>query len=81
MGQHVQSNEMPLQTHLMVYHFEKWDLDIMGPINEPSKKNVHILLCTNHATEWFEEKTLLRDMAQAIIDFIYEEIFVYFGVP
>jgi hypothetical protein len=31
------SDEMPLQTQLMVDPFEKWALDFVGPINPPSR--------------------------------------------
>ena len=31
------SNEMPLQTQVLIEPFEKWALDFIGPTNPPSK--------------------------------------------
>jgi hypothetical protein len=78
MGQPVQSDEMPLQTQLMVEPFEKWALDFVGPINPPSKHNAHILVCTNYVTKWVEAKALPRATEQVVTYFLYEEIFVHF---
>jgi len=36
-GKLAPSNEMPLQTQVLIKPFEKWTLDFIGPINPPSK--------------------------------------------
>jgi hypothetical protein len=45
------------------------------------KKKVYILVCTDYVTKWVEEKSLPRETKQAVVDFLFEEIFVHFGVP
>jgi len=37
-GKLAPSNEMPLQTQVLIEPFEKWVLDFIGPINPPSKQ-------------------------------------------
>ena len=74
-------DEMPLQPQLVVEPFDRWALDFVGPINPPSKKKFYILVCTGYMEEWVEAVALVKDNEQAIIDFLYGEIFTHFGVP
>lgn len=74
---------MPLQTQLFVVQpREKWTLYFVGLINPPSKKNVHILVqCKNYMTQWVEAKALPKDTKQTLVYFLYEELFVQYGIP
>jgi hypothetical protein len=50
---------MPLQPVLLEFHFSKWGLDFIGPINPPSSTGqVFILTTTYYFTEWVEAISL-----------------------
>jgi hypothetical protein len=81
MGRPTTTDEMPLQPQVLVEPFEKWALDFIGPMNPLSKGKIYILVCTDYVTKWVEEKSLSRATEQAIVNFLFEDIFVRFGVP
>ena len=72
---------MYLQPQLVVEPFDRWDLDFVGPIRPHSKQKAYILVCTNYKTKWVEAVALVKANDQAVIDFLYGEIFTRFGVP
>ena len=80
-GKPTLSNEMPLQTQVLIEPFEKWALDFIGPINPPSKKKKYILVCTDYVTKWVEAKALVSATENSVVNFLYEDIFTRFGVP
>eukprot|EP00253_Pinus_taeda_P026709 PITA_26709 len=75
------SNEMPLQPQVLIEPFEKWALDFIRPINLPSKQKKYILVCTDYVTKWVEAKALFSATENSVITFLYEDIFIRFGVP
>ena len=77
----MKSDEMPLQPQLQIEPFEKWALDFVGTINPPSRQKVCILVCTDYVTKWVEAKALPKATEDAVANFLYEDIFVRFGVP
>ena len=81
MGRPVRSDEMPLHPQVLIEPFEKWALDFIGPINPPSQGKKYILVCTDYVTKWVEAKPLPRATEQTVVNFLFEEIFVRFGVP
>ena len=81
MGRPVRSDEMPLQPQILIEPFEKWALDFIGPIHPPSQGKKYILVCTDYVTKWVEAKPLPRATEQTMVNFLFEEIFVRFGVP
>ena len=81
MGRPMSSDQMPLQTQVMIEPFEKWALDFVGPISPMSRKKKYILVCTDYVTKWVEAKYLFRATGESVVEFIYEEIFTRFGVP
>ena len=72
---------MPLQSQLVVEPFDRWALDFVGPISPPSRQKVYILVCTDYMTKWVEAVALTKANDQAVIDFLYSEIFTCFVVP
>lgn len=72
---------MPLQPHLIVEPFEKWALDFVGPINPPSKIKLYILVCINYVTKWVDAMALPIAIEEFVVNFLYEDIFIIFGVP
>jgi transposase InsO family protein len=65
----------------MIEPFEKWALDVVGPISPMSRKKKHILVCTDYVTKWVEAKALFRATEKFVVEFIYGDIFTLFGVP
>ena len=72
---------MLLQRQLVVEPFDRLALNFVGPINPPSKHKTYILVRTNYMTKWVEVVALVKSSVQAVIDFLYGEIFTRFGVP
>jgi transposase InsO family protein len=72
---------MPLHPQVDLEPFERWAMDFVGPINPPSNHKVYILVCTNYMTKWVEEKSLIRASEEVVLAFLFEDIFVRFGVP
>ena len=35
----------------------------------------------DYVTKWVEAKALFRDTKKSVVEFLYEEIFTWFGVP
>ena len=72
---------MKLQPQMVLEPFEKWAIDFVGPINPPSCQHSYILICTFYVTKLMEEKELMVENKQAVVDFIHKYIFVRFGIP
>jgi hypothetical protein len=81
MGQPIQSDEMSLQTQLVIEPFEKWALYFVGPINPSSHQKSYILVCTDYITKWVEARALSKSTKKVVMDFLFEEIFVWYGMP
>jgi hypothetical protein len=58
MGKPTRRNEMPLQPQVSLEPFDKWGMDFIGPIDPPSGKKKHILVCTNYLTKWDEVRAM-----------------------
>eukprot|EP00253_Pinus_taeda_P029098 PITA_29098 len=77
----ITSNEMPLKPQVLIEPFEQWALDFVGPINPPSNGKRYILVCTDYVTKWAEAKAVSRATEDTVVTFLFEEIFVRYGVP
>ena len=65
----------------MIEPFDRWALDFVGPIIPHSRQKSYILVCTDYMTKWVEAMALAKANGQAMIDFLYSEIFTHFWVP
>jgi transposase InsO family protein len=81
MGQPNHRDEMPLNPQVVLEPFERWALDFARPINPPSNQKVYILVYTDYMTKWVEAKALNRATEEVALDFLFEYIFIRFGVP
>ena len=81
MGQPNHRDEMPLNPQVILEPFEIWALDFVGPINPPSNQRVYILVCKDYMTKWVEAKALIKANEEFVLTFLFEEIFIRFGVP
>eukprot|EP00253_Pinus_taeda_P020748 PITA_20748 len=81
MGQPNHKDEMPLNPQVILEPFERWAIDFIGPINPPSNQRVYILVCTDYMTKWVEAKALIKANEESVLAFLFEEIFVRYGLP
>ena len=81
MGQPNTLDQMPLQPQSVIEPFDRWALDFIGPISPHSKQKAYNVVCTDYMTKWVEAVALAKANDQAMIDFLYSEIFTRFGVP
>ena len=51
------------------------------PYQPSFQTKAYILVCTDYMTKWVEALALVKANDQAVIDFLYREIFTHFGVP
>eukprot|EP00253_Pinus_taeda_P002844 PITA_02844 len=72
---------MPLNPQVILEPFERWALDFIGPINPPSNQRIYILVYTDYMKKWVEAKALLKANEESFLTFLFEEIFVRFGLP
>jgi hypothetical protein len=52
---------MPLQPQVLIFPFEKWVVEFMGPIAPSSNGKRYILMCTDYVRKWVEGKALYRE--------------------
>jgi len=81
MGQPNHRDEMSLNPQIVLEPFKRRALDFVGPINPPSNQKVYIVVCTDYMTKWVEAKAVHRVTEEAVIYFLFEDIFIKFGVP
>lgn len=80
-GRPVASDEMSLKPQVLIEPFEQWALYFMGPINPPSNGKRYILVCKDYVTIWVEEKAVAWVTEDIVASFLFEEIFLRYGVP
>ena len=72
---------MPLQPQIVLKSVEKWVIDFVGPFNPPSHQKSYILVCIDYVTKWVEARAVTRATEQVVADFLFEEIFAWYGTP
>ena len=77
----MKSTEMPLQPQVVVTPFDKWGIDFVSPIKPSSHVKSYILVCIDYATKWVETKAMKHARDHKVVDFLYECIFTWYGVP
>ena len=61
--------------------FERWGIDIVGPLLVTETGNRYIVVAVDYFTRWPEAKLLKEANARAVAQFIYEEIICRHGAP
>ncbi len=61
--------------------FEKWGIDLMGPLPMTRRKHRFIVVATNYFTKFAEVRALKSSVKQEVARFFYEQIFTRFGTP
>jgi hypothetical protein len=61
--------------------FEKWGVDLMGPLPMTRRGHRFIVVATYYLTKFSEVHALKSSMKQEIAQFLYERVFTRFGSP
>ena len=61
--------------------FEKWGMDIVGPINPSSRQKKYIIVSTDYLTKWAEAKVVKVAIEDKVVEFLRENVFYKFGYP
>ena len=73
---------MPMRPVLLDFHFSKWGLDFIGPINPPSfTGHIFIFTTIDYFTKWTEVVPLRHTHDEQVIYILESNIFSRFGIP
>ena len=61
--------------------FERWGMDIVGPLNETQHGNKYIIVATEYLTRWPEAQAIPDTRASTVARFFYEQIICRYGAP
>ena len=63
--------------------FAKWGIDFVESINPPAylTDSQHIIVATDYLTKWVEAKATRKNDARTTACFLYEYIFLRYGLP
>ena len=71
----------PLTNMPQVEKFERWHVDILGPITKTNDGFQYILLCVDVYTRWIEAFPLKTMDSKEIATILYNQIFCRYGSP
>jgi hypothetical protein len=55
--------------------FEKWGIDLMGPLPMTRKGHQFIVVATNYLTKFAKVRALKSSVKQEVAQFLYERVF------
>ena len=72
----------PPMTHMPVAkRFERWHIDIVGPLHKNPDGYEYVLLCIDAFTRWTEAFPLKTQSAKETATVLYREVFTRYGSP
>ena len=72
----------PPMTHMPVAkRFERWHIDILGPLHKSPNGYEYVLLCIDAFTRWTEAFPLKTQSAKETATVLYREVFTRYGAP
>jgi hypothetical protein len=82
-GKPSRRDELPFQLVQALHAFEKWAIDLIGPINPTTKhsKSRYIITATDYLTHWVEAVVFQDCSTNTTTRFIFENIITRFGCP
>lgn len=75
---------MPLRPMMGARAFvAKWGIDFVGPIQLPAHRTQaqYIIVAMDYLTKWAEAKATTKNDARTTAKFLYEMIFIRYGLP
>ena len=74
---------MPLHPLMGARAFAKWGIDFIGLVDPPAYKMQaqYIIVAIDYLTKWIEVRETRKNNVQKIAKFLYEEIFMRYGLP
>ena len=74
---------MPLRPIISARAFAKWGINFVGPIKPPAKDSgaQYIIVAIDYLTKWVEAKATPNNDARTTAKFLYENIFMRYGLP
>ena len=79
-GNLIHTHPTNLQNMMNPWSFHTWGLDLIGPINPPSKGHIWILVAIEYFTKWVEAIPLKNAIGPVVANFIWEHIICSFGI-
>ncbi|MCO5577321.1 hypothetical protein L7F22_031149 [Adiantum nelumboides] len=75
-------NNMPLRPIVSTRAFVKWGIDFVGPLPPAHHSRCqYLIVATDYLTKWAEAMASTKNDAHTTAKFLYENIFVRFGLP
>ena len=71
----------PLHPLPIVHVFDRWHMDIIGPLTTSSEGHRYILLCTDSMSRWIEAFPLVKQDSVTIARVLHNEIFCRYDAP
>lgn len=71
----------PMQALPPAKKFERWHIDILGPLYKTKEGNEYILLCVDAYSRWVEGFPLKTQSAEETARVLFKEIFSRYGAP
>ena len=65
----------------LVDRFERWYIDMLGPLNKTKEGYEYILMCVDSCTKWVEGFPMKTQTAQETARVLFREIFARYGAP
>ena len=76
-----QRQNNPKMTIVLTALFDRWGIDIVGPLPLSARKNKYIVVAVDYFSRWPEAKALKVANADSVAKFIYERIICRYGTP
>src|SRR5688572_17532367 len=71
----------PKRTIQLIDIFERWGIDIVGPLLATETGNRYIIVAMNYFSRWLEAKAVKKANVETVATFIYEEIICRYDTP